>query len=116
MSCNLCNIFSDEQDWFRHTSRSGVHQLDKILKKLSCLIFYSNILENALNRYFNVSAFRKIWVYYGFEHQKVEGKQKVEVYWLCTPKSRGKKALFRLNIFLRSSLTSYYFTNMLESR
>ena len=47
-------------------------------------MFYNNVHENALNRYFKVSAFRKILVllclespvidFFGFEHQKVGGK------------------------------------------
>ena len=33
-----------------HTSRYGVIELDKILKILSSLMFYSNVGENALSR------------------------------------------------------------------
>ena len=36
--------------YVRHTLRSGVRQVDKILKKLFSLMFYSNVHENALNR------------------------------------------------------------------
>ena len=42
--------------------RSGVHQLDKILKKLSSLIFYSDVHRNASNEYHNVKAFKKVQV------------------------------------------------------
>ena len=39
-SLNIC---------IQHTSKSGVEQLDKILKKLSSLIYHSNDHENASN-------------------------------------------------------------------